>query len=246
MCPNAAIPHSTVRLRKRSENAGALGWSAGVNHGGELGPGEPPVDLGGSLKPRCDVGSRRLEREQSREHPSGRFNEKPVVAAFVRKQRLREGKRLRLVLHFISRRPVRHSAIERIQNLVTAVGLVELRRELKRRVVDDRCLASIGDLLEELSDQRRLAGPCVAHQEEVAALVLTRDSEDLASGPSKQQRRNRNGVACGEADSVTVRQPIELRRAQQFRAAQSLPATHFLGLAAVARVADGDRNGNSR
>ena len=45
-----------------------------------------------------------------------------------------------------------------------------------------------------------------------------------------------------EADSVTVRQPIELRRAQQFRAAQSLPATHFLGLAAIARVPDGDRN----
>jgi hypothetical protein len=77
-------------------------------------------------------------------------------------QRLGEGKRLSLVLHFISRRPVRHSRVERIQNPVTALGLVELRCELERRVVDDRRLASIGDLLEQLSNQRRLARPRVA------------------------------------------------------------------------------------
>src|SRR5687767_7681966 len=123
------------------------------------------------------------------------------------------------MLHFISRRPIRHSRVERIQNLVAAVGLVELWRELERRVVDDRRLASIRDLLEELSNQRRLAGPRVAHQEKMAALLLAGDSEDLASGPSKQQRRNRDRVAYCEADSVTALQPIELRCAQQFRAA---------------------------
>ncbi len=95
----------------------------GVDHRGELGPGEPPVDLGGILKPVCDLGGRRLEREQAREHPSWGFDEESVVAAVVRKERLRERKRFRLVLDFVSRRPVRHSRVERIQDLVAAFRL---------------------------------------------------------------------------------------------------------------------------
>ena len=103
-------------------------------------------------------------------------------------------------------------------------------------------LASIGNLLEELSNQRRLARSRVAHQEEMAALLLAANSEDLASGPPKQQRRNRHGVACCEADSVTALQPIELRCAKQFRAAQCLAPTHPAGHAPVARVLNSDRN----
>src|SRR5438093_3999081 len=87
------------------EDARALGWRARVDHRGELGPGESSVDVGGILKPLCDVGGRRLEREQTREHPSWSFDEESVVPTVLRKERLRERKRFRLVLNFVARRP---------------------------------------------------------------------------------------------------------------------------------------------
>src|SRR5262249_2663680 len=98
------------------------------------------------------------------------------------------------------------------------------------------------DLLEELSDQRRLAGPRVTHQEEMAALLLAGNPEDLASGPSQQQRRNRHGVVCREADSVTALQPVELRGAAQFMSSERLAQSHALCGAAISRVAEDDRN----
>src|SRR5438093_9378566 len=38
------------------EDAGALRWRARIDHRTELGPGEALIDLGGVLKPLCDVG----------------------------------------------------------------------------------------------------------------------------------------------------------------------------------------------
>ncbi len=92
------------------------------------------------------------------------------------------------MLHFVAGRPVGHSRVERIQDAVAAFRAVELGRELERWVVDDRSLVPIGDLLEELSNQRRLAGARVAHQEEVAALLLAANPENLSARPSEQGR----------------------------------------------------------
>src|SRR5262245_3484330 len=75
----------------------------------------------------------------------------------------------------------------------------------------------------------------------MAALLLAGDSEDRASRPSKQQRPDRDGVACSEADSVAALEPIELRHPQQFRAAKRLPATHPPTSPAIACVAENKR-----
>src|SRR5947209_1554040 len=58
--------------------------------------------------------------------------------------------------------PVRGPGIDRIEDHVATFGRVELRCVLERRVVDDRRVAPVLELTQDLSDQRRLARPRVA------------------------------------------------------------------------------------
>jgi len=64
-----------------------------------------------------------------------------------------------------------------IEDHVAALGRVELRRVFEGWVVDDRRVAAVLELIEQLPDQRRLASAGVAHDEQVGRLDGTWNRE---------------------------------------------------------------------
>ena len=81
-----------------------------------------------------------------REDPSRPFREEGRVVGAVGEQRSRERPGLSVVLHFVAGTPGRTPRVERIQNEVAALGVVELRCVFERRIVHDRRLAAGLDL----------------------------------------------------------------------------------------------------
>src|SRR5438093_1279609 len=79
----------------------------------------------------------------------------------------------------------------------------------------------------------------------MAALLVTANTHNLATGPSKQPRGNGDAVACWEADSVAALQPVESFGAYEFRTTKRLSSPHALGGRPVTRVAEDERNGDT-
>src|SRR5207253_8924103 len=75
---------------------------------------------------------------------------------------------LRNVWQFVGGTPVGHALVNRIQDDVSPIWLVELRRVFERRIVDDGGVATRFHLQKDLPYQGALAHPCIAHSKDVA------------------------------------------------------------------------------
>src|SRR6266496_1744287 len=119
---------------------------------------------------------RRQEGQQMREDLLRSLDEEAVADAFWLVQR--DGQRLGLCLpaKFVRWIPVRHPGIERIQDDVAAMFVVELLHKLARRIVDDGDIAACIDLIEHLADDARFARAGVSNDEEVLVLGIARNA----------------------------------------------------------------------
>ena len=119
-----------------------------------------------------------MKRQQVRKDAPGRVRKERVRMVAVGKERRRERERLGVVPHFVTRAPERAASVEGIENDVAARLVVELRKELPRRVIDDGGIAARRDLLQELADEDRLPRAGVTHEEDVARLERPRETDD--------------------------------------------------------------------
>src|SRR6266545_3617274 len=84
----------------------------------------------------------------------------------------------------------------------------ESSRALQCRVVHDRGVATGLELTQDLPDQRRLAGPPVAHDEQMARLDGARDLNHSSASKTR---------LLDEPDAIRARPSIETRRRDQLR-----------------------------
>ena len=105
--------------------------------------------------------SLRLLDQQVREDLARHHHEKWIRARIVFEQRRRQALGFRLVPHFVARRPVGHSRVQRIQDHIAAPRLVKLRRVFERRIVHDGRFSALFHLHEDLPDQATIyLRPC--------------------------------------------------------------------------------------
>ena len=152
------------------QDTGALRAGRRVDHHGVGRAREETIEFPRVREPRDDLRGVGPMREQERHDAARRITEKGVLIRTFRKQGFRERERLGVHAKLVGRRPERRPAIEGIQNRIAAVRVEELRRVLERGIVDDRGLATFLHLQQQLTDERGLARPRVAHHEEVTRL----------------------------------------------------------------------------
>jgi len=167
----------------------------------------------------------RLLDQQVREDLARHHHEKRIGARIVFEQRRRQPLGFRLVLHFVTRRPVRHSGVQRIQDHVAGPRLVKLRRVFERRIVHDRGFSALFHLHEDLPDQRRFACARVADHEEVRAFPLARHAHHLALALQHELDQRAPPLFGDEADAIRLLSAIELRRWRSRGIANAKPTT---------------------
>src|SRR5262245_54029854 len=110
---------------------------------------------------------------------------------------------------FGARRPVRAPSIQRVQDNVPTIWRVKLTGEFKRRVIDDRGVATCVDLLQQLSNQGGLAGSGITHNQNVTRLDRARNPEGRRTPPY--------AVALDQCDSVGRHATVELPDRDELR-----------------------------
>src|SRR5262249_14965922 len=108
-----------------------------------------------------------------------------------------------------------------------------MRCELQRLVKDDCRLDPSIDLLEKLADERRLTGPGVAHQQEMAVLLLRADRQRASARRRSEQCEQRCSLGRDESDPIATLQSIELPTSDQLGPAECLPSANPLRIAAM-------------
>ena len=169
---------------ERGQHAAPLRRRLPVDHRGVRRPVHTSIDLVVVTEPRGEFFGGRPERQQVGEDASWTFREERILVGAIGKERRRQRERFGLVAPLIAGTPVRTARVERIENRVAALGPVELWRVFERRVVHDRRVAAGLELQQHLSDQRRLPGARVAHDEEVARLDGARNSRAPTGCPA--------------------------------------------------------------
>ena len=94
-------------------------------------------------------------------------------------QRGRNGLRFGPSAKLLGRSPIGAARVQRIENDVAAITVVEPLHELAGRVVDDGRMAAALNLPEHLHDEGRLASPGVAHELDVLAFGPLRNPHHL-------------------------------------------------------------------
>src|SRR5262249_7724839 len=115
-----------------------------------------------------------------------------------------------------------------------------MRCELQRLVKDDCRLDPSIDLLEKLADERRLTGPGVAHQQEMAVLLLRADRQRASARRRREQIEQRCSIGCDESDPIATLQSIELPTGDQLGPAECLPSANPLRTTAMS-VSSGEK-----
>ena len=92
--------------------------------------------------------------QKMREDLPRTLDEEGILVGLVGEERSGQRQRLGLVAHLGAKIPVGHARVERVQDDVATLRAKEARRVLARRVVDDRCLATLGDLHEHPANER--------------------------------------------------------------------------------------------
>jgi len=175
------------------------------------------IELLVMTQPRRQFFGGRPEREQVREDAPRAFGEERVLVSAIGKERRRQRERFGLVAQFIAWAPVRRARVDRIEDHVTALGRVELRCVFERRVVHDRRVAPVLELPEKLSDQRRLAGAGVAHDQQMARLDRARNAERRLDA----QQLARQACCLSERDPIGAHPSVELPDGHQLGSLQA-------------------------
>src|SRR5579875_248725 len=84
--------------------------------------------------------------------------------------------------NLVRRGPVRHAGIERIEDHVVAVRVIELGQVFLGRIVDDGGFLAVADLAQDLANEGRLAASGIADEKDVLALMPAGDTDDPALG----------------------------------------------------------------
>ncbi len=162
---------------ERGEHAAALRGRLPVDDRRVRRPVHTAIELLVVTQPGGQFFGGRPERQQVRKDAPRAFREERILVDAIGKERRGERERFGLVAQLVAGAPVRRPRVERIENHVTAFWRVELRRVFERRVVHDGGVAAVLELTEELSNQRRLAGAGVAHDEQMARLDGARNRQ---------------------------------------------------------------------
>ena len=118
--------------------------------------------------------------------------------------------------HLLSRTPVRTTRIQRVQNDVAALLVIEPLEIFRGRVVDNGGVAALPDLAQDLHDELGLADAGVPHDLEVLRFLSGWNSHHLAE------------FGCLESNTVALLLPVEFLRAKQLWAAQNPSVFHLL------------------
>ena len=189
------------------EDPAALRRRLAIDHGGVRRAGEAPIEFLLMAQPERELLRRRPQREEIREDATGPFGEERVLVVAIREQRGRERQRLRLMAPLVARTPKRAAGIERIENHVVPVRPVELPGVFQCGVVHDRGLATGLELLEDLANEGGLAGPRIAHDQQVTRFDRAGHAEP--SGPPMDGR-------LPEPDALGPEPPRELGNGHEF------------------------------
>src|SRR5947208_3458292 len=142
----------------------------------------------------------------------------------MREQRSGQRGRLRNVCQFVGGTPVWHALVNRIQDDVTPLWLVELRSVFERRIVDDGGVATRFHLQKDLPYQGALAHPCIAHDKDVARFGGTGQNQPLHLPEYSLDQC----LFCQlKADSIGTIPAVELLRGHKF---WSLEPSSFFAL----------------
>jgi hypothetical protein len=201
---------------ERGQDAAALRRRLSVDDRGVRRRSHALIELLVMTQPRRQFFGGRPEREQVREDAPRAFGEERIFIGAIGKERRRQRQRFRLVTELVAGAPIRRPGVDRIEDHVAAFGPVELRCVFQCRVVHDGRVAAVLQLLEDLSNQRRLAGPGVAHDKQMARLDRTWNLEDALD--AEQPGRQRGPL--NKPDAVRARAAIESARGHQLGSLQ--------------------------
>src|SRR5262249_39188931 len=102
----------------------------------------------------------------------------------------------------------------------------ELSCEFEGGVIDDRGFAALLDLLEELPNQHRLAGACVAHDQEMAGLKGSRNLKRLGVPNGRPSLDERNPVRAPSTIERSDRKELRTLQATTVSPAPSAEKVH--------------------
>src|SRR3984957_4748852 len=98
--------------------------------------------------------------------------------------------------------PVWAARIERIDDQIAALWVVELAHKIHGRVVNDGALSALLDLAQDLPDCSRFTAAGVAHKKDVARLQFARNP---VAGTKRQSAQKRILKSQTEANAIGLR-----------------------------------------
>src|SRR5579884_753731 len=143
--------------------------------------------------------------------------------------------------NLVRRGPIGHPGIERIEDHIVAVRVIELGQVFLGRIVDDGRLIAVADLAQDLANEGRLAASGVPHEKDVLALMPAGDTDDPALGfrsvePLPKARRVHSQPADpGEPPAGTV----IMSSGNDVRTLERNPFTALPGLGAIFSDSEG-------
>jgi hypothetical protein len=161
-------PQAVGDQTERGQYTVALLLRALGDHRRHLGILDATVDLVGVGHPLDKLLGRGAEGQQMSEYLLRRLRKE--LALFVRGRLVERGRNrlgLGTAAQLLGRSPVRAAGVQRIQNDVAVLAVIEPLNELAGRIVDDGRVTPLFDLHEYLHDEPGLARAGVAHQLDV-------------------------------------------------------------------------------
>jgi hypothetical protein len=117
--------------------------------------------------------------------------------------------------HLLSRPPVRTTRIQRVQNDIAALLVIEPLEVFGGRIVDDGGVAALANLTQDLHDELGLADAGVPHDLEVLGFLPGGDTHHLSE------------FGCFETDAVALLLLVEFLRAEQLRPTKNPAILHL-------------------